>query len=72
MVKEEILELIVKNNLEVEVYDMLHYIIIAKMDDSAHQLANKDSELKLIKKFANANKLDVIQDILKEAENDTN
>ena len=72
MVKEEILELIVKNNLEVEVYDMLHYIIIAKMGDLAHQLGNKNSELKLIKKFANANKLDVIQDILKEAENDTN
>ena len=70
MDKNEVLELIIKNNLVIEVYDMLHNIVIAKMDDSAHQLANKDSELKLIKRFANANKLDVIKDILVEEEHD--
>lgn len=37
MDKNEVLELIIKNNLVIEVYDMLHNIVIAKMDDSAHQ-----------------------------------
>ena len=64
--EEEIIKLIIENNLEVEVYDILHSIIVAKMENLQDKTDEFNSELKLIKKFADVNKLDVIKDILRE------
>ena len=68
MTKEEIVKLAVDNNLVDEVYDTLHFIIMAKLGNLSERTLNAESELRLIKKYANANKLKAIQDILAESE----
>lgn len=49
-----------------EVYDALHDIVIAELVALQEKSDKLNSELRLVKKFANANKLDVIKDILSE------
>lgn len=66
MTKEEIVKLTVDNNLVDEVYDTLHFIIMAKLGNLEDRTLNAESELRLVRKFANANKLDAIKDILSE------
>lgn len=66
MTKEEIVKLAVDNDLVEEVYDTLHFIIMAKLGSLMDRTNNAESCLRLVKKFANANKLDVIKDILSE------
>lgn len=68
MTKEQIVKYAVDNDLVEEVYDTLHFIIMAKLGKLAVESANLNSELRLVKKFADANKLDVIKDILAESE----
>ena len=68
MTKEQIVKLAVENNLVAEVYDILHFIIMAKLENLRTRSAELNSELQLVKKFADANKLDVIKDILAESE----
>lgn len=66
MTKEEIVKLAVENNLVDEVYDTLHFIIMAKLGNLRDRTLNAESELRLIRKYVNANKLEVIKDILAE------
>lgn len=66
MTKEEIVKLAVDNNLVDEVYDTLHFIIMAKLGNLEDRTLNAESELRLVKKFANTNKLDATKDILSE------
>ncbi len=71
MTKEQIVKLAIENNLVVEVYGILHYIVIAELCALQDKSDRINSELRLVRKFADANKLDVIKDILsKEGEND--
>jgi len=64
MTKEEIAKLAVENDLVEDVYEILHFIIMAELSNLRSNLSESKAELKLISKFANANKLDVIKDIL--------
>ena len=64
MTKEQIIQLIVDNNLVDEVYDALHFIIMAELGNVRDRSDELNSELRLIKKFADVNKIDVIKDIL--------
>lgn len=66
MTREEIVKLAVDNDLVEEVYDTLHFITMAKLGNLRNRVDNAESDLRLIKKFADANKLDVIKDILSE------
>lgn len=68
MNKEQIVKLAVENNLVAEVYDALHYIVMAELGALQDKSDRLNSELRLIKKFADANKLDVIKVILAESE----
>lgn len=68
MTKEQIAKLAVENNLVAEVYDILHYIMISRLGALQDKSDKLNSELRLIKKFADENKLDVIKDILVESE----
>lgn len=68
MTKDEIVKLAVDNNLVEEVYDTLHFIVIAKLGNLEYRTVNAESDLRLVKKFADANKLDAIKDILAESE----
>lgn len=68
MTKEQIVKLVVENNLVAEVYDILHYIVIAKLGALQNESDRLNSDLRLIKKFADANMIDVIKDILAESE----
>jgi len=68
MTKEQIVKLAVENNLVTEVYDILHCIMIAELGALQNKSDRLNSELQLVKKFADANKLDVIKDILAESE----
>ena len=64
MAKEEIVKLAVDNDLVEEVYDTLHFIMMAKLANLMNRAYDAESELRLIKKYANANKLDAIKNIL--------
>jgi hypothetical protein len=66
MTKEQIIKLIVENNLVAEVYDTLHRVVMAELGDLQDKSDRVNAELRLIKKFSDANKLDVIKDILSE------
>lgn len=66
MTKEQIVQLAVENDLVEEVYDTLHFIIMAELGNLRGRSDELSSELRLVKKFADANKLDVIKDILSE------
>ena len=68
MTKEEIVKLAVDNNLVEDVYDTLQFIIMAKLGNLINRAGDAEAELRLIKKYANANKLKAIQDILAESE----
>ena len=68
MTKEQIVKLAVENNLVAEVYDILHYIMMRELDGLQNKSDRVNSELRLIKKFADANKLDAIKNILSEEE----
>ena len=71
MTKEQIVKLAVENNLVAEVYGILHYIVMAELGALQDKSDRVNSELRLVKKFADANKLDAIKDILsEEGEND--
>lgn len=64
MTKEQIVKLAIENNLVAEVYDILHYIVITELGALQDKSDRVNSELRLVRKFANANKLDAIKDIL--------
>ena len=66
MTKEEIVKLAIDNDLVEEVYNTLHYIVMAKLGKLMNRAYDAESELRLIKKYVNANKLDVLKDILAE------
>lgn len=66
MTREQIFKLIVENGLVEEVYADLHLIIVVKLKNLKDRIDKAEAELRLIKKFADANKLDVIKDILSE------
>ena len=68
MTKEQIVQLAVENDLVEEVYGTLHFIIMAELGNLRGRSDELGSELRLVKKFADANKLDVIKDILSEEE----
>lgn len=68
MTKEQIVKLAVDNDLVEEVYDTLHFIVIAQLGNLRNRADASSSDLRLIKKFADANKLDAIKDILAESE----
>lgn len=68
MTKEQIIQLVVNNNLVDEVYDALHFMVMTELKDIRDRSDKLNSELRLIKKFADVNKLDVIKDILSEKE----
>ena len=68
MTKDEIVKLAVDNDLVEEVYDTLHFIVIAKLGNLRYRTVNAESDLRLIKKYADANKLGAIKDILAESE----
>jgi hypothetical protein len=72
MTKEQIVQLVVDNNLVDEVYDTLHFMIMAELGNIRDRSDKLNSELRLIKKFADVNKLDVIKDILSEKVEDEN
>lgn len=66
MTKEQIFKLIIENGLVEEVYADLHLIIMVKLGNLRDRVDEANAELRLIKKFAAVNKLDVIKDILSE------
>ena len=72
MTKEQIVQLVIDNNLVDEVYVALHFMIMAELGNIRDRSDKLNSELRLIKKFADVNKLDVIKDILSEKVEDEN
>ena len=68
MTKEQIVKLAVENNLVAEVYDTLHYIMIAKLSALQGESNELNANLRLVKKFADIDRLDVVKDILAESE----
>ena len=64
MTKEEIVNLAIENNLVVEVYDILHNIVITKLVTMQDKSVELSAELRLVKKFADANQLKTIKNIL--------
>lgn len=66
MTKEQIVNLTIDNDLVEEVYGALHSIIMAEFGNLRGRVNETNAELRLIKKFADVNKLDVIKDILSE------
>ena len=66
MTDEQIVKLAIENHLVEEVYDALHNIVIAELCALQEKSDKLNSELRLVKKFADANKLDVIKEILSE------
>lgn len=68
MTKSEIVDLVVMNDWIEDVYDMLHHAMMKKAKDLRLDRDRINTDLRIIKKFADANKLDVIKDILAESE----
>lgn len=68
MTKEEIVKLAIENNLVVEVYHMLHAVVIAQFSDSVRKARERDATLKVVKKLADKNRLEGIKAVLKEDE----
>ena len=68
MTKEQIVKLAVENDLVEEVYGTLHFIVMAELGNLMNRVNDAESDLQLIKKFADVNKLDAIKDILRESE----
>lgn len=65
MTKEEIATLAVENDLVEDVYGILHFIIMARIESLQTDLDRANADLRLIRKFADADNLDVIKDILR-------
>ena len=68
MTKEEIVNLAIENDLVVEVYDILHRIVISKLGTLRDKSAELNAELRLVKKFADAKDLKAIKNILESEE----
>lgn len=68
MTKEQIVQLAIDNDLVEDVYETLHFIIMAEIGSLRDRADKTNAELRLIKKFADVNKIDVIKDILAESE----
>ena len=68
MTKEEIVKLAVDNDLVEEVYGALHNIIVAKLRNLRDRVSTSKTDIRLLKKYAAANKLDVIKVLLEESE----
>lgn len=68
IVKQQIVKLAIDNDVVEEVYSILHHIIMTKLDSLEYKSDRLNSDLRLIKKYADADKLDVIKDILAESE----
>lgn len=68
MTGEEIVSLAIENDLVIKVYNLLHPIVMTELASLQVNTNALNSDLRLIKKFADANKLDVIKNILAESE----
>ena len=68
MTTSEIVRLAIDNDLVFEVYGALHNLVMARYGEMEKRTHELNSELRLVKKFADANKFDVIKDILKESD----
>ena len=66
MTKEEIVVLIIENDLEEEVYNMLHTVIMKEMQNLHQDLDKAHTDLRLVRKFANADNFDGIKLVLLE------
>lgn len=66
MTKEEIATLIVDNDLVEDVYDILHYIIMAKLGNLQRDLTKASIDLRLVRKFADADNFDGVKLVLVE------
>ena len=64
MTKEEITQLIIDNDIVEDMYDMLHYIIMAKLGNLQRELTKASTDLRLIRKFADADSFDGIKLVL--------
>lgn len=68
MTSLEIVQLAIDNYLVDEVYTTLHFIVMADLENARNRSNKLNSERRLVKKFADENKLDMIKDILSEGE----
>ena len=64
MTKSEIVDLVILNGWTEDVYDMLHHAMMREAKDLRLDRDRANSDLRLIKKYADADKLDVIKHIL--------
>lgn len=64
MTKEEITKTIIDNDLVEEVYDMLHYIIMAELGNLQRELTKASTDLRLVRKFADADNFDGVKLVL--------
>lgn len=67
MTREQIVKLAIENNLVPEVYDLLHHLVILRLGNLQDESDKLNAELRLVKKFADANKIGAIKDILAES-----
>lgn len=67
-IPNQIVQLAIDNNCVNEVYDLLHNIMMDKFEYLEDKSSELDAERKLIKKFADIDKLDVIKTILEDVE----
>lgn len=64
MTKSEIVDLVVMNGWTEDVYDMLHHAMMRETKDLRLDRDRAWSDLQLIKRYADVDKLDVIKVIL--------
>ena len=64
----QIVQLAIDNNCVNEVYDLLHNIMMDKIKYLKDKSSTLSAEKKLIKKFADVDKLDAIKTILEDEE----
>lgn len=65
---KQIVQEAVDNHLVQEVYELLHILMMDKFEYLKDKSSELDAERKLIKKFADIDKLDVIKTILEDVE----
>lgn len=65
MTKSEIVDFVVVNGWTEDVYDMLHHAMMKEAKDLRLSRDRANADLRLIRRFADADNLDVIKDILK-------
>lgn len=68
MTREQIVKLAIENNLVPEVYDLLHHLVIRRLGILQDESDKLNAELRLVKKFADVNKIGAIKDILAESD----